>query len=398
MNDEDLRRRRNKDRELAPGEWWTVEQIDLSPGFLLFYNLSPRQSRPSDVRDRRGRTALEAFGALPTQAMADRLEAYRASLGTEGEWATEDANALIVELISFVRTFGPIGVGWGAEFGVRNPDAEVAEREVQRQHWQLMGLDPDQFGQRDMSREQFWTVTYQVHGPGRTGLPMVSRNLWYPGKPWPERVRLNDLGLPHDYWIDIVEAVRELRETVALAEAVAGRDQLACRSAIREFMPGDPEINFGPPAPSRVDYGPALRGARPARGLLKPFALPSHRIDWVILGRRFLAELIGRQIDFAMPLADVTASEEIAVRWRTTSVLEVVYLELLDHVRRHPDFGIGTCGKCGGPIVRTRRPGVSGNRWHPGCRGGRIGTWREKKRSAAARTSRGEGLMGVRNT
>ena len=109
---------------------------------------------------------------------------------------------------------------------------------------------------------------------------------------------------------------------------------------------------------------------------LQPSAGPAHRVGWVILGRWFLTGLIGRQIDISMPLVDVSPDERGQIRWRATSVLAVMYLELLDYVRRHEESGIGTCGRCGGPILRTRKSGPSGNRWHRGCRAGRVERWR----------------------
>lgn len=90
-----------------------------------------------------------------------------------------------------------------------------------------------------------------------------------------------------------------------------------------------------------------------------------------------VADLIARQIDFAMPLVDVAPDERLRIRFEVRSALEAVYLQLLDHIQRREAFGIGRCGSCGGPILRTRRPGKTGNQWHRGCRGGRVALWRQ---------------------
>ena len=315
------------------------------------------------------------------EAMADALDRYRLSLlGVAGAvWEQQRALAAIAALEGFIRKFGPIGVGWGGEFGVRNPEAERLKRELDDEQWRAMGIDPATVEHHVAPGDaEFWTANFWGHAPGRGALPEVRRRVSYQGRDWAERVRRDDDGLPHDDWLQLVEEYHNLRKTLALVEAIAQRDQFACRRAARSFAPSDvAEFWVGGPGPDGLDLGRALTGSHPASGRAQLFRLPVHQVDWVLMGRFMLAGLIGRQVDFAMPLVDVPASGRFEVRWRATSLLEVIYLELLEHVRRDDSFGVGRCGGCGGPILRSRRPGKTGNQWHPKCRGGRVRRWRQ---------------------
>ena len=164
--------------------------------------------------------------------------------------------------------------------------------------------------------------------------------------------------------------------TLSLVEAIARGDRFACRRAIRAFARNDDAgWRLSPNAPSGFDVARAFRPNR-AGSVVQPFRLPEHEVDWQLLATFMLADLISRQIDFAMPLVAVVGSAQIEARPQGTSLLELVYLELLEHVQRRPDFGVGQCRGCGGPILRTRRPGKTGNGWHAGCQGSRVLAWR----------------------
>ena len=369
----------------APGAWWIVEEVALNGPSTLYYRLKPSQAKPSAVRDERGRSALEAFAALPMKAMEDRLRAYGRALREDAttEWDGAHALELVAELVTFVRTFGPIGVGWGGDFGVQNNEADRLQREIDTAHWVALGIDPGSVSSTEPS--SFWRASFWGHGPGRGALPRVERRYWHPNEPWSERVRLGDEGLPCDGWSSLADEYKDLNLTLELAEAIAQGDQFGCRRATAKFVGENTDFWVGAPRPLTTDYGRALNGIRPASGHVKLFALPDHQVDWVVLGKSLVADLITRQIDFAMPAVDLSADEGFAVRWRATSVLEVIYLQLLEHVRHRSSFGIGRCEACGGPILRTRHLGGTGNRWHSGCGSrGRVRRWRLEQ---AARSS-----------
>lgn len=381
MEDGYLPRTRYRAPTLQPGVWWTAEVVSIEPSGRIYYDLKEGVGRPSDRRDARGRTALEAFGALDFGAMTKGLEDYSASMKgkPEGTWSDAAALGLIHPLASFVATFGPVGVTWGGEFPVRNQPAERFERERERLQAKLVGQEPDSL--EPVRRGHYWTVTFAGHGPGRFATGEVRQHAVFPGSAAEAR-RMNDDRLPHDDWARVVDAYLEFRRTVNLVEAIARAQTFRIRTLIKTFIGEDAELDTEPAGPWHTDYGRALLGPKPARAY-RPFRLPAGRIDWPLLGQMFVGDLLTRQVDFAIPLVQVGADRAYAVRWRATSALEVIYLELLDHLRRRPKFGIGTCGSCGGPILRTRRPGGTGNQWHRGCRGGRVTRWRDGKRAGA---------------
>jgi hypothetical protein len=381
VDDGYLSRTRYRAPTLQAGVWWTAELVSIEPSGRVYYDLKEGVGRPSDQRDARSRTALEAFGALDLGAMTKNLEEYRESLKgkDEGTWSDAPALRLIEPLQSFVATFGPLGVNWGGEFLVRNQPAERLERERDRLRAKILGQEPDSL---DPSRRgRYWTVTFAGHGPGRLATGEVRQHAVSRGSVGEAR-RMNDDRLPHDDWATVVDAHLELRRTLDLAEAIARRQTFRIRTLIKEFIGEDAELDSEPAGPWHTDYGRALLGPKPARAY-RPFRLPAGRIDWPLLGQMFVGDLVTRQVDFAIPLVQVGTDGGYAVRWRATSALEVIYLELLDHLRRRSDFGIGTCGSCGGPILRTRRPGATGNQWHRGCRGGRVARWRAGEPAAA---------------
>jgi len=136
------------------------------------------------------------------------------------------------------------------------------------------------------------------------------------------------------------------------------------RDAIRDFPrrpvfdvrdhPSDSSLAF--------DWRTANRGMVPSSGWFRPFEVHESNVDWVALGRMVLAEHID------VKLSDTTVGVGLrdgipAFGWRIGSLLEVIYLQLLDHVRQRLAFGVGNCDFCGAPILRVRR----GQRWHSGC-------------------------------
>jgi hypothetical protein len=64
-----------------------------------------------------------------------------------------------------------------------------------------------------------------------------------------------------------------------------------------------------------------------------------------------------------------------------SSLLQVIYLEVLDYVRSSPANGVGNCAYCGGPVLRSRSAmSPNANAWHRGCaNAGRLAKVRERK-------------------
>jgi hypothetical protein len=374
-------RTRNTSRAIESAAWWAVTDMTVNPAGGLYYVLRDRAQRPAEVRDDRRRTVLEAFASLPMDAMGTRLLEYRRSLkGVEGAaFQQEPALTALAEFHSFVRTFGPIGIGWGTRFEVRNPEADRLKRHAEMDQWQALGRDLSRFGMWSTSgRTEFSTVDFWGHGPGRRALsPAVHRSRSFGDLPWAERVRLGDNDLPHDFWPAIAEEQRDLVRTLELVEAIARQDRFECRRAVRAFASSDdPELRIDSASPSGVGLGAALQSPPPSNGVVRLFRLPEHQVDWILVGKITLADLIARQLDFAMPMVGVAPTTRLRFRLDTTSLLEVIYLELLEHVTAREGFGVGRCGYCKGQILRTRRAGGTGNRWHAGCRSGRVIEWR----------------------
>lgn len=386
MVDEVRRRTRYKRQPVEPGAWWRASRIYIRPGGRIYYDLLRADSIPDSVTDRRGRSALESFTALDFQAMTAALESYRPpALEGSDAWSDSEAAGRVAPFEDFVRTFGPIGVNWGGRFrvfsgSVRRLQARPATPGTEAE---------DIIEVRPSNRPaKFWTVSFAGHGPARLGAPDVREELAWPGLDLAQRRELEDDALDHDEWRIVADAQAELRQVLEVVEAVVRGVPGRIRAAMLAILNDENAVFDAPdPGPWHTDYGAALVGFRP-HDVFRPFRLPPHQVNWPMLGRRFTGDLISRQIDFAIPLLQVDRGEEYFVQWRATSVLEVIYLQLMDHVRRRPEFGVATCGYCGGAILRKRRPGRTEDQWHTGCRAGRVSAWRGSRRSSGTKGSR----------
>jgi hypothetical protein len=386
-----------------PFSWWTVDEVKfgLTGGVTVYYRLGDRRPiRDGDgewVRDARGRSALEAFGALPLDSMYGRLgeggEAWRAmpeevrqaTLAGDPERESRRWLAAFAELAAFVKTFGPLGFEWSRTFPLGNPAADRALRDLDVEHTveTLRGLGATNEAARaaavkgwaaQPSRE--WQVRFG--GPGH-GMPDVREFRTFPDRPWEERIRRGDGGLPHDFlgpqptgplWHQQDDLRRILELVIALdadppnpheIKAAVGRLPGFGRYVVADRADRDPV---------GIYWRDAMRRPRdPGEGWWTPFAPKEHSTwaDWPKFGRLALAEFLSAQLVWTAIGAGLDARGGIQTSWSVGSLMEVLYLQLLEHIQERPGFGIGWCPYCEGPILRTRRSGVTQNRAHRGC-------------------------------
>lgn len=358
-----------EDRIVLPETWHSASEIVIRDSRLYYRLGEARPLRDADGRyhrDPRGRIALEAFLGLPIDQMFDRLEAARvptADLDVPSDPGR--SREAFQELISFVETFGPLAFDWSRIHPVVNAEADRLAEENWRLTLAAAGFRAE--GRPPSAGRAVWRVMFPE--PGQPFYPHVEKVTTYPDLPWEERVRLGDPRVHHD---DIgtrsagslAWARKDLAAAVRLADALSGRDRFVLRDAIRGF-PRLPvfDVRALPPESSLgFDWRSANRGMAASDGWFKPFEVHERHVDWVALGRMVLAE----HMSFKLATTAVGVGlrgEAPAIGWRIGSLLDVIYLQLLEHVRQHPDFGIGSCAACGAPILRVRRS----QRWHSGC-------------------------------
>ena len=358
-------------------DWWTVDEVAIDPQLTVYYQLGRRDVYPADRRDAKRRTPLEAFASLPFAEMTGALEGHRLGLaGQAGEgWQSHVAWAVVSPFTDFLKTFGPAGIGWGMTFEVANPEVDRVRRQL------LPAI-----GSRKLARgvRESWRVSFWGHGPGRSATPEVRRVVSYPAKTFQERAQLGDHLLPHDLWSRLVDEHRDLRTALDIVEAIARRRQIDCRDLVRPLVGDQAEFWTGEPDRFDSDFRGAYRRTQWSdEERVRLLSKRANEVDWIEVARQTVAGLIRRQIDFAMP-AVFARDYGFDLSWRATSLLEVIYLELLDHLRRRPESGVAWCVRCRGPILRTRWRGQTANKWHSGCQAGRMEEWRHGKSRAKA--------------
>jgi hypothetical protein len=172
----------------------------------------------------------------------------------------------------------------------------------------------------------------------------------------------------------------DLLAAVRLVDAVSRGDRFELRDLIRTYrrIPVFDVRDYPTRSAIALDWRTANLGMKPADGWFRPFEVHEAQVDWVALGRMLLVEQISLQLS-QTSIGVGLAGDTPAFAWRIGSLLEVIYIQLYEHIRQHPGFGIGQCDYCGAPILRVRRV----QRWHSGC--APAGRQRE---SRAARKSR----------
>jgi hypothetical protein len=332
--------------------------MEIEPGGpILFYRVGPRSPIRDDrdrwVRDAAGRIALEAFGALPLQDMYGRL----AKLAESSQDTTSgDRRSWLdhwPELRDFVTTFGPLGFDWSRTFPVSNPEADRAS-----------GRRPG----------KGWIVTFPAPGFSTARVRRVDT----PRKgTWADRVRLGDTSLPHDF-LGLGDAgplrghQDDLRRVLQLVDVLADADPNPLR--IRDAAGGLPRAagydvtDRGPRDSVDRRWSDALR-SRHGTGARdwSPFTAHPTSVDWRAVGPIMLAEFLSAQLGWIRMDVGLDRLGRIRFRWMPRSLLEVIYLQLLEHVEQRLQFGVGECAHCRGPILRTRASERTRNRAHHGC-------------------------------
>ena len=376
-----------------PETWPTVDDVAFNHT-TVFYQLGPpaplRDESGRYRRDERGRTALEAFMALPIAAMYARLGKYlEAVSGRDPEVELDQARLkdAFAEILRFVECFGPLGIGWSRTYKAVNPEADrlAAENEALRIRLQLL-QDPSGLkgpGPVATGRSRVWHVVLPELGLAPHGEVRPVRT--FSGLAWEARVRLDDgsiandrLGTADDGPLSKLHAV--MTETLDLANALAAPNPHGIRHALERFSRFERQYWVGsePVDSTALNWRRAIRGMVPEAEVWEPFKEHPGQVDWETLGWTVLAQHLSRVLTWGALRVGLRGHRP-QLGWRVGSLVEVMHLQLLDHVTEHPDFGIGQCDYCGAPILRVRRQ----QRWHSGC--APAGRQRESRASRKAR-------------
>lgn len=372
-----------------PHSWWTVDEValGLEGGLALYYRLGYRGPIRDDkerwVRDPLGRTALEAFGALPLGAMYDSLRSLEAAWGatdvtTRAAIVEADPDHIarqmldgLEELVEFVKTFGPLGLDWSRTHAVENPNADRALGGPRR----------------------LWQVVFPSPG---FAMPRVVQVTSEPGS-WADRIRRGDMVLPHDYlgleptgplWNQRDDLGRVLKLVIVLAEEHPNPHDI--RDAAGN-LPGFGQYDvrdLGPRDPVDLRWRDAMlypkdTGGRPWR----PFEEHPTAVKWPTAGRLMLAQFLSAQLAWTRMEVGLDTLGRVRTRWTPRSLMEIIYLQLLEHVEERLNFGVAWCPNCSGPVLRTRRSELTQNRAHRGC----AALLRKRRQRARARVALSQG-------
>jgi hypothetical protein len=283
------------------------------------------------------------------QSVADR----EAILERSPEYLQKQWQSALGELVALVRTFGPIGLDWPRTFEVSNPSGDRAAGGTPGSPWVTVLPSPG------FARGRVYRLRVD------------------PGASWVDRVDAGDTGIPHDFLgaestgplrghhedlISVLRLVGLLAEDKANPHAI--RDAAGALPRVKAHDLWDRSVRD----PVDVRWAEAVR--RPAaigRPGWSPYDQHVTAIDWWIAGRIELAEFLTSQLAWTRIEAGLDSRGRIRTRWTPRSLIELIYLQLLEHVEDRLHFGIGTCERCGGPILRTRLAEPTRNRCHRGC-------------------------------
>jgi hypothetical protein len=383
---------------------WRAREIyiALTGGIRLRYRLAEADRRVNllEERDERSRLALEAFSALPITQMTSALDTYLESLRGQPAAQRDQARMrdALGELVAFVRRFGPLGIGWGMTMQVTNPEADNLARRLEAAERRERDVEPAAAAHAPRS-ETRWVASFHGQAAGRWGMGQVRSVRTWESDDLAQRIELDDtilsdgLGRIAEEQADLNDALR-LVEQIALADEPGeqpdgSQDPGAAR--LRAFIGTKGGwligLSIDDPDPLGTNWRRARLGGPARRG---PFWNPlaaGEDVDWRLFARLILSNLIGRQLNYVLPYLDVNDEGRFLLDLRPSSTLEVIYLQLLEHVRQRLAFGVGTCHYCGGAILRTRhRDSPTGNQWHRGrcSSAGRARRLREEEASRGA--------------
>ncbi len=312
-------------RASAPFSWWTVERlaVGMTGGVTFYYRVGERQPL-RDVagrwrRDSYGRSALEAFGALPIACIYRDLAAGRAAwlalpeserdaiLARDPARESRRWLAALKPLVTFVQTFGPMGFDWPRTMQLNNSAAERAEAKVAKLELErtLLALGKTASEatlasrQVGLRRRRDWQVKFL--GPG-SSLPEVTEIRRYPTLAWDKRVHLGDDSLPQDFlgpvpggplWHEQDDLLRILDLVRALSAKTF--DPHRIRNAIAR-LPGVSMYSTEEPTtrdPVGLYWQDASRG-RPTSGAWNPMKEHPSSVDWRQAGRLALATFLSQ--------------------------------------------------------------------------------------------------------
>jgi len=197
------------------------------------------------------------------------------------------------------------------------------------------------------------------------------------GLSWEARVRAGDDALWQDFlgpgqagplWHQ-QDDLRRILDLVGVLSSTSP-DRFAIRTAMGR-LPGFGRYNAEEPA-TRDPVGWYWQDAMLPRRELgnRPWA-PLHdhptRVDWQTAGRLALAAFLSEQLRWTGIGVGLDERRSLRARWTVGSLMEVIYLQLLEHVEERLAFGVGHCHICDGPILNTRRQGPTRNVAHFGC-------------------------------
>jgi len=377
-----------------PGMWPTVERVALNQT-TLFYELGApaplRDESGRHRRDDRGRTALEAFLGLPLATMYGRLANYQGAAPApdrEVELGQAQLRAAFAEILRFVECFGPLGIGWSRTFRAYNREADRLAAENEELRVQLETLvDPSTQRQLPnlLQGGRLWHVVRPEVGSGPYAEVRPIRR--FPGLSWEEQVKRDVGDIPHDRlgYMDaegpLFATYEVLKETLELADSLASGDQFEIRHFLERSTRFD-RVYFvdreGPVDPMAPNYGRAVRAMFPGDNIWRPLKDHQTNVDWETLGWTILTHHLSRMLTWGA-LRVFLRGNRPQLGWRVGSLVEVMYLQLLEQITAHPDFRMGHCDYCKAPILRVRRE----QRWHTGC--APAGRQRESRASRKAR-------------
>ena len=353
-----------------PTGWWEAEAVVIRGGTEpeLVYLLSGIGLNPLQIQDTRRRRLIEAFTALPLTATAEAVRDYWRTRKRAVDLfrAQAELRRRALDLVLFVETFGPFGMDWEAQLPLRDPTRGTA-------------LDP-------VGRPYIWIADFGGLGAGRFGWGALRRVMSPPeNADLIDRLRA-DPTAKSDRLDMLLSVQQDLVSTLRLAKLVLdqGSDkelQSACRAATHATSKFKLTLDL----PKSSPWHRALRGEYAHRATLEPFGDDLTFILWPEFARLTLSELITRQLGWLHLRVEVLPDGRFVRSVRPTSLVEFMYLQLLERLEQRRQLGIDWCTVCGGVRLPRRRRDLGKEPRHPGCGNvARVAKYRARRRDGSA--------------